>query len=397
MRTVVLKPGRELPVRAGHPWIFSGAIASGLDGAEPGEPVRVVAHGGGFVAAGHANPRTAIAVRVLTLDDEPVDAALVARRIDAALALRHAVIPPDTTAYRVVNGEGDQLPGVVVDRYGDYLVCQLLTAGAARLAGPLVEALWSRLAPRGIFERSEGGVRAEEGLGGARGVLAGEEPPARVVVTERGMRLVADLVHGQKTGLFLDQRENRARVRTLAHARRVLNAFAYTGGFAVAAALGGATHVVSVDTSRPALALGVAAWGENGLAPDGATWVEGDVFEFLRAARDRFDLIVLDPPPFVRRRRDLTAGLRGYKDVNLQAVRRLEPGGWLLTCSCSQHLDRAGFRQVVAAAASDAGRVLQVVAEHGHPPDHPTALPHPEGEYLKALLLRGSGLDTVRF
>jgi 23S rRNA (cytosine1962-C5)-methyltransferase len=387
MRTVILKPGRELPVRAGHPWIFSGAIASGLDGAEPGEPVRVVAHGGGFVAAGYGNPRTAIAIRVLTLDDEAVDAALVARRIDAALALRRAVVPPDTTAYRVVNGEGDQLPGVVVDRYGDYLVCQLLTAGAARLADALVAAFQSRLAPRGILERSEGGVRAEEGLGGARGVLAGEEP-GRVVVLEHGMRLVADLLHGQKTGLFLDQRDNRARIRALASGKRVLNAFAYTGGFAVAAALGGATHVVSVDTSRPALELGEQAWAENGLVPDTATWIEGDVFEVLRAGRDRFDLIVLDPPPFVRRRRDLTPGLRGYKDVNLQALRRLEPGGWLLTCSCSQHLDRAGFRQVVAAAASDAGRSVQLVEEHGHPPDHPTALAHPEGEYLKALLLR---------
>jgi 23S rRNA (cytosine1962-C5)-methyltransferase len=389
MRTVTLKPGREAPVRAGHPWIFSGAIASGLDGAEPGEPVRVMASGGGFVAAGYANPRTAIAVRVLTLDDEPVDAALIARRIDDALALRRAVIPADTTAYRVLNGEGDRLPGMVVDRYGDYLVCHLLTAGAARLAGLLVEVLRARLAPRGIYERSEGGVRAEEGLGGARGVLAGEEPPARLVVTEHGMRLVADLRHGQKTGLFLDQRDNRARIRMLAHGMRMLNAFAYTGGFAVAAALGGAAHTVSVDTSRPALELGEAAWAENGLPPDGATWIEGDVFEYLRAARDRYEVIVLDPPPFVRRRRDLASGLRGYKDVNLQALRRLGPAGWLLTCSCSQHLDRAAFRQVVAAAASDAGRTVQLVAEHGHPADHPTALAHPEGEYLKALLLRG--------
>jgi 23S rRNA (cytosine1962-C5)-methyltransferase len=389
MRTVTLKPGREAPVRAGHPWIFSGAIASGLDGAEPGEAVRVTATGGAFVAAGYANPRTAIAVRVLTLDDEPVDAAFILRRIDDALALRRVVVPAETTAYRVVNGEGDRLPGIVVDRYGEHLVCQMLTAGAARLAGPLVEALQTRLAPRGIYERSEGGVRAEEGIGGTRGVLAGEEPPARVVVTEQGMRLVADLLHGQKTGLFLDQRDNRGRVRMLARGTRVLNAFGYTGGFAVAAALGGAAHVVSVDTSRPALELGEAAWAANGLPPDAATWIEGDVFEYLRAARDRFDVIVLDPPPFVRRRRDLASGLRGYKDVNLQALRRLAGGGWLLTCSCSQHLDRAAFRHVVAAAASDAGRAMQLVEEHGHPPDHPTALSHPEGEYLKALLLRG--------
>jgi len=389
MRTVMLKPGREAPVRGGHPWIFSGAIASGLDGAEPGEPVRVVVGGGGFVAAGYANPRTSIAVRVLTLDDEGIGPKLVARRVDEALALRRVVVPSDTDAYRLVNGEGDRLPGIVVDRYGDVLVCQLLTAGAARLSGALVDALTARLSPRTIYERSEGGVRAEEGIGGARGVLAGEEPPARIAVVESGMRLLADVVHGQKTGLFLDQRDNRTRTRSLAAGRRVLNAFAYTGGFAIAAALGGASHVVSVDTSRPALELAEAAWAENGLDPERATWIEGDVFDWLREPAEPFDLIVLDPPPFVRRRRDLTSGLRGYKDVNLQALRRLAPGGWLLTCSCSQHLDRAGFRQVVAAAAADAGRAMQLVAEHGHPADHPTALAHPEGEYLKALLLRG--------
>jgi len=377
-----------MPVRAGHPWIFSGAVAVGLDGAEPGEPVRVLAADGGFVAAGYANPRTAIAVRVLTLDDEPVDRALVARRLDEALALRRAVLPDDLTAHRIVNGEGDRLPGVVVDRYGDFLVCQLFTAGAVRLAGDVVAALQARLSPRGVYERSEGGVRAEEGLAGARGVLAGEEPPARITIVENGMRLVADVLHGQKTGLFLDQRDNRLRVRGLSGGRRVLNAFAYTGGFAIAAALGGARHVVSVDTSRLALGLGEAAWPDNGLDPAVAEWIEGDVFDYLRAGRERFDLIVLDPPPFVRRRRDLSSGLRGYKDVNLQALRRLAPGGWLLTCSCSQHLDRAGFRQVVAAAAADAGRPAQVVAEFGHPADHPTALGHPEGEYLKALLLR---------
>jgi 23S rRNA (cytosine1962-C5)-methyltransferase len=388
MRRIVLKPGRENPVRAGHPWIFSGAVASGLEGAEPGEPVVVRAAGGGFVAAGYANPRTTIAVRVLTLEDEPLDARFVLRRLDEALALRRATLAADLEAYRVVNGEGDRLPGVVVDRYGDFLVCQLLTAGAARMAGALVDGLRERLAPRGIFERSEGGVRAEEGIAGTRGVLAGEEPPPRLVVTEDGARFVVDVLHGQKTGFFLDQRESRARVRALARGRRVLNAFAYTGAFAIVAALGGAEHVVSVDTSRPALALGEAAWAENGLAPERARFVAADVFEFLRAAAEPFDLVILDPPPFVRRRRDLAPGLRGYKDSNLQAFRRLAPAGWLLTSSCSQHLSRTAFREVVAAAAADAGRAAQIVAEAGHPPDHPVALAHPEGEYLKVLVLR---------
>src|SRR5690242_10837803 len=387
MRRMVLKPGREAPVRAGHPWIFSGAIASGLDGAEPGEPVGVYAAGGRFVAAGYANPRTPIAVRVLTLEDEPVDARLVRRRLDDAIALRAATLPGDLDAYRVVNGEGDRLPGIVVDRYADFLVCQLLTAGAARLAPALVEALGERFRPRGIYERSEGGVRAEEGIPGARGVLAGEEPPARITISEDGARFVVDVLHGQKTGFFLDQRETRARLRVLARDRRVLNAFAYTGAFAVVAALGGARDIVSVDSSRLALALAEAAWAANALPPT-ARFVEADVFEFLRAGDERWDLVVLDPPPFVRRRRDLGPGLRGYKDVNLHAFRRLEPGGLLVTSSCSQHLSRADFRDVVASAAADAGRVARVIAEWGHPPDHPVALAHPEGEYLKVMLVR---------
>ena len=388
MRRITLKPGRERPVRGGHPWIFSGAIAAGLEGAEPGEPVAIHAASGRFLAAGYCNPRTPITVRVLTLEEEAVEAALVERRLDQALALRRATLPADLCAHRVLNGEGDRLPGVVVDRYGDFLVCQFLTAGAARLAPAAVEGLGERLAPRGIFERSEGAVRTEEGLAGARGVLAGEEPPARVAIAEDGARFLVDVLHGQKTGFFLDQRESRARVRALAAGRRVLNAFAYTGAIGIRAALGGAAEVVSVDTSRPALGLAEEAWAENGLPAARGRFVVADVFEFLREGSGPYDLIVLDPPPFVRRRRDLAPGLRGYKDVNLQALRRLAPGGWLLTSSCSQHLPRAGFREVVAAAAADAGRVVELVAEWGHPPDHPVLLSHPEGEYLKVMLLR---------
>jgi len=388
VRRLTLKPRREGPVRGGHPWIFSGAIASGLEGAEPGEPVAVHAAGGRYLAAGYCNPQTPITVRVLTHEEEAIDAAFVRRRLDEALALRRATLPADLDAYRVLNGEGDRLPGVVVDRYGDFLVCQFLTAGAARLAPAAVEGLGERLAPRGIFERSEGAVRTEEGLAGARGVLAGEEPPARVAIAEDGARFLVDVLHGQKTGFFLYQRESRARVRALAAGRRVLNAFAYTGGIGITAALGGAAEVVSVDTSRPALALAEEAWAANGLPTARGRFVVADVFEFLREGSEAYDLIVLDPPPFVRRRRDLAPGLRGYKDVNLQALRRLAPGGWLLTSSCSQHLTRAGFREVVAAAAADAGRVAEMVAEWGHPPDHPVLLAHPEGEYLKVMLLR---------
>jgi 23S rRNA (cytosine1962-C5)-methyltransferase len=389
MRRLVLQPGRDVPVRRGHPWIFSRAVRDGLEGAEPGEPVRIVAASGAFVAMGYANPRTTIAARVCSLEDEPLDGAFIARRLAAALALREQLLPPGAVAYRVLNGEGDGLPGVVVDRYGDVLVCQLLTAGAARLTPLLVDALQARLAPRSIVERSEGGVRAEEGLPGARGLLAGSEPPVPLLLAEGDTTLVVDVMHGQKTGFFLDQRDTRALVRRLAGGRRVLNAFAHTGAMSVAAGRGGAAEVVSVDTSAPALALAEQAWAANELAAGAARFVCADVFEFLRDEREPFDLVILDPPPFVRRRRDLTAGLRGYKDVNLQALRRLAPGGWLITCSCSQHVGRAAFREIVAAAAADAGRTVSLVAEAGHPPDHPTALAHPEGEYLKVLVLRG--------
>jgi 23S rRNA (cytosine1962-C5)-methyltransferase len=389
VRRIVLKPGREAPVRGGHPWIFSGAIASGLEGAAPGEAVRVMAANGRFIAAGYANPKTTIAVRVLTLDDEAVDARLIGRRLDEALTLRRAVLPAGLEAYRVVNGEGDRLPGVTVDRYGEFLVCQFLTAGAAQMAPAVVEGLVERLAPRGLFERSEGGVRAEEGIAGVRGVLAGEEPPALIEIVEDGARFLVDVAHGQKTGFFLDQRESRRRVRELAAGKRVLNAFAYTGALSVVAGLGGAAEVISVDTSRPALEIAERAWLANGLPPANASFVAGDVFDVLRSAPANLGVIVLDPPPFVRRRRDLDSGLRGYKDVNLQAMRHLAPGGWLVTASCSQHLPRAGFHDVVRAAASDAGRALTLVAEWSHPPDHPVALAHPEGEYLKVLLLRG--------
>jgi 23S rRNA (cytosine1962-C5)-methyltransferase len=374
-------------VRAGHPWLFSRAV-EGLEGADPGDFVRLVGTGGRVLGVGYANPKTTIAVRVLALEDVPVDAALVGRRVDEALALRRACLPAGLDAYRVLNGEGDHLPGVVADRYGEFVVCQFLTAGAARLAPWVVDALAERLGSRGVFERSEGGVRREEGLPDRRGPLAGEEPPPRLEIEEDGARFLVDVLHGQKTGFFLDQRESRARVRALAAGRRVLNAFAFTGAISVAAGLGGAAHVTSVDTSRPSLGLAEDAWRLNGLPVDGAAFAVTDVFDFLRDGGERFDLIVLDPPPFVRRRRDLEPGLRGYKDVNLHAFRRLAPGGFLLTASCSQHLGRAQFREVVAAAAADGGVAATVVAEAGHPPDHPVALAHPEGEYLKVLLLR---------
>jgi len=386
VRDLTLKAGRDRPVRAGHPWIFSGAVVSGLADATPGEAVRVRAYDGRVLGVGYANPRTTIAVRLLAHEDVAVDAALIARRVDEALAIRAALLP-GVTALRVVNGEGDRVPGIVVDRYGDVLVCQLLTAGAAALAPTLFDALRDRLAPATIYERSEGAVRREEGLADSTGVRAGAEPPVPFAIDEDGMTFLVDVVGGQKTGFFLDQREARRRVRTLARDRRVLNTFAYTGAISIAAGLGGARVVESVDASKPALALAAQAWARNMLLDDRARFVAANVFEHLRASDETYDLVVVDPPPFVRRRGDVAAGLRGYKDVNLHAVKRLVPGGLLLTCSCSQHVTRDAFRETVGAALGDAGRPGRVLAEWGHAADHPVALAHPEGQYLKAMLV----------
>ena len=383
---VILKPGRERMVRGGHPWIYSGAIASAEGEPPPGAVVEVVGADGRPLGRGTWSPSTSIAVRMLTRGTRAIDAAFVGERVACARRLRALV--RDTDALRLVHGEGDGLPGVVVDRYADFLVCQLLTAGAEALRPLLVDALMAQVAPRGIYERSEGRVRTAEGLERRTGVVVGAEPPAEVVITEHGRRYPVDLAAGQKTGFFLDQRPGRDLVETLAADRVVLNLFAYSGAFAVAAARGGARHVVSVESSVAALAQAETAWRLNELAPDRATWTRADVFAYLRTAPVSADLVILDPPPFARRRLDHDRALAGYKDVNLHALRAAAPEALVVTFSCSQHVSADEFGQTVAAAASDAGRPAQVLARLGPGLDHPQALAHAEGRYLKGLLLR---------
>jgi 23S rRNA (cytosine1962-C5)-methyltransferase len=383
-----LRPEKEYLVRAGHPWIFSGAIAHLDAGLVPGSEVDITSAKGEFLARGYANPRCAIAVRVLTHRDEAIDAAFLRRRLESALHWRRRCVDAGTDAYRLINGEGDGLPGFVVDVYADFAVLQTLTAGAERLKPWLLEALTALLPLRGVFERSTGAVRREEGLAALDAVAWGEAPPERVEIRERGHRLLVDLRAGQKTGFFLDQRPNRALVEELARDCRVLNAFSYTGGFAVAAGAGGAREVVSVETSARALALAQENWNLNGLPAEGGRFVAEDVFTFLRQNEASYDLLVLDPPALVKHRRDVTQGGRAYKDLNLQGFRRAAPGALVFTFSCSQHVDAELFRKIVHGAAIDSGRSLQVVRSLGPGPDHPTRLAHPEGEYLHGLLLR---------
>jgi 23S rRNA (cytosine1962-C5)-methyltransferase len=343
---------------------------------------------GRVLGIGYHNPRCSIAVRMLTREDRPIDASFIRQRLESALALRRALLPPHTTGYRLVNGEGDFLPGFVVDVYGQFIVCQCLTAGAEALKPLLIAELASLLSPQGIYEKSEGTVRQEEGLPNATGLLWGVEPPPFIEIQENICRFLVDPRGGQKTGFFLDQRDNRALVRDLAQGKYVLNGFAYTGGFGVFAAKGGAQHVVSVDSSDAALYLARRNWDLNHISERQGSLVQADMFTYLRETRQPFDLIVLDPPPFVRRRQDIQAGLKGYKEINLQAFRLLAPGGQLLTFSCSQHVLAQDFLHTTLFAAADAGRQVQLLKHLGPAVDHPRNLVHAEGAYLKGLWLR---------
>jgi len=385
---VRLKPGREGPVRAGHPWVFSGAIAR-LEGEEAaGALAQVISADGMRVGTGYLNPRCSITVRLLTWQDEAIDARFIRRRIEAALVLRQATLPPRTTGYRLINGEGDFLPGLVVDVYGDFLVCQFLTAGADRLKPLVVEVLVALLSPQGIYEKSEGSVRHEEGLPNAAGVVWGQEPPSLIAIEENGCRFFVQVQSGQKTGFFLDQRDNRALVGSLARGKHILNGFSYSGGFGIVAAKQGAQRVVSVDSSATALHLARQNWHGNDLSRTVGECIQADMFSYLRETAEIFDVIVLDPPPFIRRRQDVRSGVKGYKEINLQALRLLPPGGFLFSFSCSQHLSAQDFLQTVLFAAADARRRVQLLQHLGPGPDHPVNLAHGEGSYLKGVWLR---------
>ncbi|HEY1372832.1 MAG TPA: class I SAM-dependent rRNA methyltransferase [Candidatus Binatia bacterium] len=388
MRKLYLKKGRERPVTGAHPWIFSGAIEKAEEDTAGDPVVDVVDHQGRWLARGLYNPKSQIRVRLLTWEKEAIDTAFFARRIAAAAALRASLVSPSTNVYRVINGEGDLLPGVIVDRYADYLVCQFFTAGIDALKSLFIEALAAELKPKGIYERSEGGVRDEEGLPPSVGVVYGEEPPELVEIEENGHRFLVDIRGGQKTGFFLDQRDNRALIAALAPGTAILNCFAYTGGFSVYALKAGAKRVISLDSSRPALELAQRNLELNGLAAGEDDLIRGDAFSFLKNFEEEVDIIVLDPPSLAHRRGDVEAAAGGYKFLNLHGLKLLPPGGLLLTFCCSQHVPVDLFQKIVFGAAVDARRRVQVLKRLTAAPDHPVSLHHPEGEYLKGLLLR---------
>jgi len=386
--SVILKKGREVPVLRGHPWIFSGAIEKIENNATAVGVADVFDWEKQWIARGLFSPKSQIRVRVLTWRQEVIDRAFFYRRLSEALSFREELVSKVTNAYRIVNGEGDFLPGLIVDRYNEFLVCQVFTAGMDSLKSSIADSLSSLLPAKGIFEKSEGRVREEEGIAPSAGVLAGETPPELICIEEKGLKFVIDLRRGQKTGFFLDQRDNRALLSTIARDKRILNCFSYSGAFSVYALAAGAERVVSLDSSRTALDLAERNLALNGLDSGRSELRKGDAFTYLKECDTDFDIIILDPPSLAHKRNDMDGATGGYKFLNLHALRHLRPGGFLLTFSCSQHLSIDLFQKVVFGAAVDAPRKVAVLKRLGQPMDHPVSLHHPEGEYLKGLLLR---------
>jgi 23S rRNA (cytosine1962-C5)-methyltransferase len=399
--SLFLGSGRERSVLRRHPWVFAGAVRRVEGGPAAGETVAIRTDRGRFLARAAYSPSSQIAARIWSWDeDDKVDDEFIASRVRRAAAARSDLVER-TDASRLVFAESDGLPGVIADRYDDHVVVQLSSAGADHWRPAVAEALAALPGVTGVSERSDLDVRQREGLSPRTGRLRGHAPPPSVTIAERppadgpGWTFIADVVDGHKTGFYLDQRDNRLGVAELAAGRRVLDLFCYTGAFAVAAAAGGASSVVAVDSSAPALELAATNIERNGGpgVTDDVLFVQADVFTQLRRLRDegaRFDLIVADPPKLARSTSQLNRATRAYKDLNLLALKLLAPGGVLVTFSCSGLLTAELFQKVLFGAALDAGRDAQVIGRLTQATDHPVLLTFPEAEYLKGLVLRVS-------
>jgi 23S rRNA (cytosine1962-C5)-methyltransferase len=377
MLVLTLAPGREHSVVRRHPWVFSGAVR-GREGEGVSGAVEVRSSSGDVLGRGVGGSGRTIVARLWTFGDEAFDGGTIRARFEAAKSLRREIVPPGTTGYRTVHAEGDFAPGVVADRYGRVDVLQLAAGGASDLRDEIAAAYREAFAPAELAVRAEG--------------IAGSGP-AEAPFEEYGLRFVADLASGQKTGFFLDQRENRNRIRRHSSGRTVLNLFSYSGGFSVAALAGGAARAVDVDSSEGALSLARRHRGENGLAGGDEDFVRADVFEDLRsrvAAGERWDVVVLDPPAFAKKKSDIDRAARGYKDVARLAMALVAPGGLLLACSCSGVVSSDLFQQILFAAALDAKRTFSILEKGGAGPDHPVSIYCPESEYLKAFFLRAT-------
>jgi 23S rRNA (cytosine1962-C5)-methyltransferase len=383
---IVLKKGREAALRHGHPWLFSGALASMEGKPAPGDIVLVADAGGRPLGLGFYNTGD-IAFRLLTTDtSERIDSGFWRSRIERALSMRHRILPQGTDAFRLVNAEGDGMPGLICDHYSGYLVVSIGTAGMEKWRETVTGLLMDVIAPVGIYERSEGRSRKLEGLTERIGLLAGEAPERREI-TENGLHFEVDLLTGQKTGFFLDQRNNREIVSAVSRGASVLNCFSYTGAFSVYTARGGANRVVSVESSAIANEIACRNLLRNGFSPEQHPVITANVFDYLRETDETFDLIILDPPAFAKSRKDIDRSAKGYKEINLQAARHLGEGGFLATFSCSNPILPELFQKMVLGAVRDAGKSAQLLRILTAGSDHPVNLAHIEGRYLKGLLL----------
>jgi 23S rRNA (cytosine1962-C5)-methyltransferase len=382
-----LHKDHERRLLLGHPWVFSNEIASDVKSYEPGSLVDVYTHGGTFVGRGYINPHSLIAVRLLSRQRHTIDGEFFRRRLEAAWRRRQRWYP-EAHAYRLVYSEGDLLPGLIVDRYRDTLVLQTLTLGMELRTELICDALETLLQPRAIIARNDVGVRALEGLPLQKTVLRGEVPEP-VEVWEGDLRFLVDPWEGQKTGFYLDQRDNRWALRPFLGGPRVLDAFCYTGAWALHAARAGAGEVIGVDESGKALQWARQQAKDNGV--DGACqFVAADAFQYLKEAderRERFDAVVLDPPAFVKSRSKLREGLHGYWEINRRAMRLVKPGGFLISCSCSHHVEPETFRVTLARAARAARRQALLLEMRSQAKDHPILLPLSEAAYLKCAVL----------
>jgi len=395
MAQLILMPGKERSaMKQRHPWLFAGSVGRLEGRARPGDTVEVLADNLRPLGRAAYSPESQIRARFWTFDpDESVDDAFFKRRVAAAVA-RRQVLPElrGQDGVRLIHAESDGLPGVIADRYGDTVVVQLTSAGADKWRQAIVSALVKATGCARVYERSDSEVRALEGLAPTTGWLHGDAPAEVLAITENGVRLAVDIAGGHKTGFYLDQRENRRLLGELAAGKEILNCFCYTGGFSLQALAGGATSVLSIDSSGPALAQARTNLALNPQLPgDHAEWLEADVFQALRDFRKAgrsFDLIVLDPPKFAPSAAHAERAARAYKDINVLGCRLLRPGGMLMTYSCSGGVGLELFQKIVAGAAHDAGRDARIIRRLAGAADHPVALNFPEGEYLKGLLVQ---------
>jgi 23S rRNA (cytosine1962-C5)-methyltransferase len=393
--TIRLKKGREKPVVQRHPWLFSGAIDKVEGRPQPGDLVEVIANNGRWLARAYFNPRSQIQGRILSWDEnEEINEAFWTRRIQRALAGRQALqLEPQTNAYRLVNAESDGLPGLVVDKYADFLVVQFLTLGVDRRQEMLIDILAESVQPQGIFERSDVSVRQQEGLTEIATQRWGKKPPAELMVRENNLEFGVSLLEGHKTGLYLDQRQNRTAVCRPEHVagKEIMNIFAYTGGFALYAAAQGAQAIVNMDSSGSVLVQAEKNVLRNSGPRPQDEYIAADAFQALRYYRDngrQTDMVILDPPKFAHSQADVERACRGYKDLNWLSLRLIRPGGLLATFSCSGRVSADLFQKVVFGAAVDAGRDVQILQHLGQAADHPILLSFPESAYLKGLLCR---------